>query len=129
LRAHDKLSMNSTEEFVAHLSKWQKASTPLFFQSMSGGVTTWCFNGVLHHASSAELHFGLATVDGRDLLFVVNVHSARFRWVDNREAWQFFSVGRSKTVFGLVLEIMLKPGAKVIIAEQFREAIEVSSDR
>ncbi len=117
--------MSSPGEFLTQLNKWQSTSARLFFQSILGGLTIWCFDGVLHHASSTELQFGLPSVDGRDLVFVVNVHGARFRWLDNSEAWQFFSVGRSKTVFGLVLEIMLKPGAKVIIAEQFSEAIEV----
>jgi hypothetical protein len=82
----------------------------------------------MHPPPNYILAFPRRTADGTDLLFVLNVHSARFRWLDNREAWQFFSVGRSKTMFGLVLEIMLKPGAKVIIAEQFPEAIEVSAN-
>lgn len=39
---------------------------------------------------------------------------------------QFFSVGRSKTAFGLVMEVNLKPGGKAIFAELFGEPVEIA---
>ncbi len=43
-----------------------------------------------------------------------------------RESMQFFSVGRSKTAFGLVMEVNLKPGGKAIFAELFGEPVEIA---
>ncbi len=114
-------------EIVSHLNKWKDTSTRLFFQSLAGGITTWCI-GTLKHVSSAELHFGIDRVDGRDLLFVLNVHDARLTWMDDRDMPQFFSVGRSRSEFGRVLEISLKPGAKAIFAEFFGKPVELPKD-
>jgi hypothetical protein len=114
-------------EISSQLNKWKDSSTRLFFQSLGGGITTWCI-GTLQHVSSAELHFGIDHVDGRNLLFVVNILDARFRWVDNRDMPQFFSVGRSKSEFGRVLEINLKPGGKAIFAEFFGKPVDLPKD-
>jgi hypothetical protein len=120
----EKLPVN---EILSQLNKWKNSSARLFFQSFGGGITTWCV-GNLQHVSSAELHFGMDRVDGRDLLFVVNIHDARLRWVDNRGVMQFFSVGRSRSEFGQVLEINLKPGGKAIFAEVFGKPVELPKD-
>jgi hypothetical protein len=85
----------------------------------------------MQHVSSAELHFGIDGIDGRDFLFVVNVHptyGSRFRFVDNREEWQFFAPQRKRSEFGKALEITLMGDSrdevrgKVIFAEVFPKA-------
>ena len=64
-------------------------------------------------------------IDRRDLLFTVNLHDASFKWLDNRDDWQFFAPGRKKTAFRLVLELDLKPGDRILFAELFSSAVEM----
>ena len=115
----------SREEAISQLNKWKTASTRLFFHSSSmHGLTTRCV-GTLQHVSSTEVSFGINEIDGRDLLFTINLHDANFKWVDNRDDWQFFAPGRKKTAFGLVLEVDLKPGGRILFAELFSSAVEM----
>jgi hypothetical protein len=115
----------SKEEALSQLNKWKTASARLFFHSSSmHGLTTRCV-GTLQHVSSSEVSFGIDEIDGRDLLFTVNLHEANFKWVDNRDDWQFFAPGRKKTAFGLVLELDLKPGGRILFAELFSSAVEM----
>jgi hypothetical protein len=121
------------DEAIARLNEWKSGLTPLFMHWSLGGVTGWC-KGVLKLAGSAELHFGIDTIDGKDFLFVINVHrthNPRFRFVDNRESFQFFAPQRNLSQFGKVLEITLYEDARdevrgrVILAEVFpKETIE-----
>ena len=121
------------DEAVAQLNKWKSESTPLFMHWSLGGVTGWC-KGILKLAGSAELHFGIETIDGKDFLFVINVHrtrNPRFRFVDNRESFQFFAPQRDLTEFGKMLEIVLyedgrdEVRGRVFLAEVFPKALEV----
>src|ERR1700687_39880 len=118
--------MSSSAEVFAQLGKWKISPAKLYMG--------WCI-GVLKHVASSELHFGIDTIDRKDFLFVINVHSTyqpQFRFVDNREAWQFFAPQRDRSEFGKTLEIMLRGsgadeyGDKVILAEVFpKQAIEI----
>ena len=126
--------MSSSAEVFAQLSKWKSGSAKLYMSWAISGVLGWCI-GVLKHVASSELHFGIDTIDRKDFLFVINVHSTyqpQFRFVDNREAWQFFAPQRERSEFGKTLEIMLRGsgadeyGGKVILAEVFpKQAIEI----
>jgi hypothetical protein len=51
---------------------------------------------------------------------------ADFTLLDNRDSSHFFALGREKTDFGTVLQINLRPGARVVLAELFSDAINVS---
>ncbi len=114
---------------LAQLNKWKSESASLYLQFSGGGLTAWCV-GVLQHVSSAECHFGMKDVNGKDLLFAINVHSARFEWPDTSEGRaQFFST-KPRGSFGKTLVIHLKPGGsstkgRVAIAEFFPHTIDV----
>ena len=110
---------------MSQLNKWKNASTRLFFHSSSMHGLTTRRVGTLQHVSSTEVSFGINEIDGRDLLFTVNLHDANFKWVDNRDDWQFFAPGRKKTAFGLVPEADLKPGGRILFAELFSSAVEM----
>jgi hypothetical protein len=115
------------DEAIAQLKKWKNESTPVFMHWSFGGVSGWC-KGVLKLAGSAELHFGIETIDGKDFLFLINVHrtyNPQFRFMDNRESFQFFAPQRELTQFGKVLEITSQGSGRVILAEIFSKAIEV----
>jgi hypothetical protein len=47
----------------------------VFHSSSMHGLTTRCV-GTLQHVSSSEVSFGIDEMDGRDLLFTVNLHEA-----------------------------------------------------
>jgi hypothetical protein len=115
--------MISSAEALEQLNKWKSASTKLFFNSLAGGMQAWC-EGTLKHVSSGSLQFGRDDVDEPDLLFVVTLDDATFAFVDNRETSQFWGAGRTKAVFGSVLEITLHRGARVVFAEFFPRTIE-----
>jgi len=125
--------MSSSTEAFAQLNDWKSASTRLFMYWAISGVTGWCV-GTLMHAASSELHFGIEGIDGKDFLFVVNVHSTnnpRFRLLDAREGVPFFAPQRERSEFGKVLEISLEVDqhgeskGKVLFAEVFPDkAIE-----
>src|SRR5216684_4311199 len=125
--------MSSSTEAFTQLNNWKSGSTKLFMYWAISTVTGWCV-GTLMHASSAELHFGIEGIDGKNFLFVVNVHSTyhpRFRFLDTREGVPFFAPQRGWSEFGKVLEISLQVdqhgGSKgrVLLAELFpNEAIE-----
>lgn len=123
------------DEAIEQLNKWKSGATPLFMHWSLGGVTGWC-KGILTHSGKAELQFGIETVDGKDFLFVINVHHTyhpRFRFLDNRETFQFFAPQRDLSQFGTVLEITLhgdgqgEVRGRVILAEVFPKAIELRS--
>jgi hypothetical protein len=126
--------MNTSTEAFAQLDNWKSKSTKLFMYWAISSASGWCV-GVLMHTSSSELHFGIEGIDGKDFLFVVNVHSTynpRFRFLDTRENWPFFAPQRERSEFGKVLEISLhvdqlgESKGKVLLAELFPdEAIEV----
>ena len=127
--------MVSSSEALAQLNEWKSRSAKLFMYWAMSGVTGWCV-GVLMHVASSELHFGIETINGKDFLFVINVHPTyqpRFRFVDNRESWQFFAPQRERSEFRKALEINLHVDArsgessgKVILAEVFpKEAVDV----
>jgi len=125
--------MSSSTEAFAQLNNWKSGSTKLFMYWAISTVTGWCV-GTLMHASSAELHFGIEGIDGKNFLFVVNVHSTyhpRFRFLDTREGVPFFAPQRERSEFGKVLEISLEVDqhgeskGKVLLAELFPDkAIE-----
>jgi hypothetical protein len=109
------------------MHQWKSTSAKLFLSWSISGVKGWCV-GTLQHVSEAELHFGIPGIDGKDFLFVINVHptyGSRFQFVDNRDAWQFFAPQREKDEFGKALEIALRGDSpseirgKVILAEVF----------
>jgi hypothetical protein len=125
--------MSSSTEALAQLNKWKSESTKLFMSWAISTVNGWCV-GTLMHASSSELHFGIEGIDGKDFLFVVNVHSSygpRFKFLDARDGVPFFSPRSGATRFGKILEISLAVDStgqrqgRVVIAEVFPdEAIE-----
>jgi len=91
-------------------------------------MTAWSV-GVLQHVSSAELHFGMNDVDGKDLLFAINVHSARFEWPDTSEGRAQFFTTKPRGSFGKTLVIHLQFGpfitGRAAIAEFFPDTIDV----
>src|ERR1700674_1119070 len=100
--------MSSSAEVFAQLGKWKIGPAKLYMSWAISGVSGWCI-GVLKHVASSELHSGIDTIDRKDFLFVINVHSTyqpQFRFVDNRDAWQFFAPQRERSEFGKTLEIM-----------------------
>jgi hypothetical protein len=130
--------MSSSSEAFAQLNEWKSRSAKLFMHWSFSTAHGWCV-GLLKHVSSSELHFGIDTIDGKDFLFVINVHATynpRFSFVDNREAWQFFAPRRERSEFGKGLRIDLQVDAsgesqgKIILAEVFpKEAIDVDRSR
>ena len=84
--------MSSSSEALQQLNNWKSKSTKLFMSWAISGVTGWC-EGILKHYSSGELHFGVEKIDGRDFLFVINIHltyGPRFQFLDARDAVPFF---------------------------------------
>src|SRR5579871_5689638 len=121
------------DDAIAQFNEWKEKSTPLFMHWSLGGASGWC-KGILTLAGSSELHFSIETIEGKDFLFVINVHltyDPRFRLVDNRESFQFFAPQRHLTQFGKVLEINLRGNrreeerGRVILAEIFPKVIDV----
>jgi hypothetical protein len=119
---------SSADDVLAQLTKWKGDSTNLFLFFQGGGLTAWCV-GALAHVSSAELHFGIKSVEGKELLFAINIHSARFEWPDASEGPQFFST-KPRGSFGKILVIHLQPGGpstkgRVALAEFFPDTIDL----
>jgi hypothetical protein len=125
--------MSSSTEALAQLNKWKSESTKLFMSWASSTVHGWCV-GTLTLAGSSELHFQIQGVDGKDFLFVANVHSTygpRFKFLDARDGVPFFTPRSGATRFGKILEISLEVDqlgqrkGRVLFAEVFPdEAIE-----
>ena len=84
--------MTSSAEALAQLNAWKSESTELFMSWAISTTNGWCA-GTLMHVSSSELHFGIEGIDGKDFLFVVNVHATyhpRFKFLDARDGVPFF---------------------------------------
>jgi len=130
--------MSSSSEALAQLNEWKSRSAKLFLHWAISTAHGWCV-GSLKHAALSEIHFGIDGIDGKDCLFVINVHPTyhpRFRFVDNSEGLQFFAPRRERSEFGKTLEISLQVDqygeskGKVILAEVFpQEAIDVDRSR
>src|SRR5260370_37465724 len=101
--------MSSSSEALAQLNEWKSRSAKLFMYWAISTAHGWCV-GSLKNAPP-EMHFGIDGIDGKDCLFVINVHPTyhpRFRFVDNREGLQFFAPQRGRSEFVKTLEIILK---------------------
>ena len=126
--------MISASEALVQLQKWKDESTKLFMHWSISTANGWCV-GSLTHAASSEIHFGIDGIDGKDFLFVINIHPTyypHFKFVDNREAWQFFAPQRERSEFGQGLQIDLQVDqhgeskGKIVLAEVFaKEAIDL----
>lgn len=117
--------MDSSALALEQLNKWKTASKSLLLSIASEGITVWCV-GVLHHVSRAELHFGSKLVSEEDLLFTLNLHDAKFLFVEDGPI-QLFPHARFKGTFGSVLQITLRPGARVTLAELLSDVIEMEN--
>jgi hypothetical protein len=121
--------MTSRDEAFAQLNEWKSKAAKLFLYWAMFGVSGWCV-GTLQHVKS-EVHFGIDGIDGKNFLFVINLHEiygARYKLGGNPESWPFFAPQRELHQFGNVLEILLlgnEPGqvaGKVVLAEVFPKA-------
>ncbi len=125
--------MSSSSEALEQLNKWKSESTKLFMSWSASIAHGWC-TGVLTNVPP-ELHFEIDGIDGRDCLFVFNVHPTyhpRFKFLDTRDGVPFFSPRSGPTRFGKILEISLSVDregnrkGRVVFAEHFSdEAISV----
>jgi hypothetical protein len=118
--------MISSSEALDQLNRWKSASTKLFLWSLAAGTQVWC-EGTLKHVSSGSLEFGRPEIAGSDFTFVVNLDNPVFKILDNRDASHFWSAGRKRTEFGVVIEMKLPRGAQVVFAEFFPGTIETPS--
>jgi hypothetical protein len=121
----------SADAVLVQLNKWKSDSALLYLFFQGGGMTAWCI-GVLSHVSSAELHFRMKHGDGQDLLFAMNIHTARFEWPDASDAPQFFAT-KPRGSFGKTLVMHLEPGGpsstvkgRVALAEFYPETLNIN---
>ena len=125
--------MASRDEAFAQLNEWKRKSAKLFFHWAAAGAHGWCV-GKLEHVAS-EVHFGIEGIDGKDFLFVMNLHptyQARYKLGGNPETWPFFAPQRELNQFGNVLEVFTgegesgEAGGRFVLAEVFpKEVIQV----
>ncbi|MGB6430947.1 MAG: hypothetical protein WBF06_10180 [Candidatus Acidiferrales bacterium] len=108
---------SSPEEALSQLNKWKSESATLYVAST--GLLTFWFVGRVSHASLAESHFCIESINPKDFLLSINLHHASFEFSDARfdEYHQFFSPQRAQIDFAAMLIVHLENGTRVAIAE------------